>query len=123
MFHPIKNATGMLAVFSFLSALGYSAIYVLYHIFSFGVINSSITSVIDTIYNIMFDSFNLLGFFIRPETIRLTALLFVSYYILSMTFKFFMVTIRVAHHLYDRILSFSNKLIGFFVKLFSAFLI
>lgn len=105
-------------ILSAFSLAGTCLLYSFYGIFNFGIIPSAMSSTIGWCFNLIFDSLNFLGFFIRPSTIKIVVELFVVYYLLKLNFKFFMVTIKLGKFLMEYMVSLKGMIFGAITKIF-----
>ena len=119
MFRVIRNVSGVLGLFCAFAAGGRTAISALYSLFDFGSISANVMNVVNYVFDIIFSSLHILGFFIRPATIRAVGLSFVSYFILKMEFKFFIVSFRLMKVLYKEFTLILNKTVSSLVNLLS----
>ncbi len=114
----ITKVSFYMYILSAFSLVGSCALYTFYGIFDFGIIPNTIITTINWCFNLIFNSLNFLGFFIRPTTIKLVVEMFVVYYLLKLNFKFYIVTIKIGRFLYDYMVSLKGLVLGGILKFF-----
>lgn len=117
-FDSVKKVSFYMYILSAFSLAGTCLLYSVYGIFNFGVIPTAITSTVGWFFNLIFDSLNFIGFFIRPATVKLVIEIFVVYYLLKLNFKFFMVTIKLGKFLMEYMVSLKGMLFNAIIKIF-----
>lgn len=105
-------------ILSAFSLAGSCLMYTFYSIFDFGIIPGSIITTINWCFDLIFNSLNFLGFFIRPSTIKLVVEMFVVYYLLKLNFKFYMVTIKLGKFLMEYMVSLKGMVFSAICKIF-----
>lgn len=117
-FDSVKKVSFYMYILSAFSLAGTCALYSFYSVFNFGVIPNAIITTISWCFDLIFNSLNFLGFFIRPSTVKIVVEMFVFYYLIKLNFKFFIVTIKIGRFLYDYVTSLKGMIFGAIIKIF-----
>lgn len=119
MTDKVSSASAIVIVITTFFVIG-SAIYQsFFSIFNFGEITLQITTIIDYVFDLIFDSLGLLSFFIRPTTLSYVCRIFCYYYLLQFEFKFIRVCVKLTLRLYEVVKDLFGKSSSMILKLFS----
>lgn len=118
LLNNVKKVSFYMYIVSTFSLAGTCLLYSFYGLLNFGVIPDVIYNIINWCFNIMFNSLNFLGFFIRPRTIKIVVELFTFYYLMRFTFKATIVTIKLGRFLFDYVGTLRGMFVGGIMKLF-----
>lgn len=114
----IKENASFLAVINALIFMGSALVYTVYNTFTIPVINTAMLHSINWFFNLIFSSLNLLGFFIRPSTIKNVVELFTFFWCFRLLFKSCMVFIKTGRFVVSYVQSFIGKSTRIILKLF-----
>lgn len=117
-FDSVKKVSFYMYILSAFSLAGTCALYSFYGIFNFGTIPNTVITTVNWCFNLIFDSLNFLGFFIRPSTIKIVVEMYVVYYLMKLSFKFYIVTIKIGKFLMEQVVSLKGMLFGAICKMF-----
>lgn len=114
----VRTVGGYAIIFSSFTLVGSCFAYTVYGLFNTGVININIINTVNWFFDLIFNSLNFLGFFIRPSTIKIVAESFTFYWLLRIWFKAQTVFVKLARFVYSYLDTLMNKTIRFICKLF-----
>lgn len=117
LLNNVKKVSFFIYIFSAFSLAGTCALYSFYGLLNFGVIPDVIINVINWCFNIIFNSLDFLGFFIRPRTIKLVVQLFTFYYLMKFTFRATIVTIKIGRFLFDYVGTLRGMLVRWYYEI------
>lgn len=117
-FDSVKKVSFYMYILSAFSLAGTCLLYSFYGIFNFGIIPNTIITTVNWCFDLIFNSLNFLGFFIRPSTVKIVVEVFVVYYLLKLNFKFFMITVKLGKFLMEYMVSLKGMLFGAITKIF-----
>ena len=103
-----KSSTiSLLITILYIGGIGvYNIVISLFNIESVGI---EITVAINYVLDLVFNSLNLLSFFIRPTTLSYVCKIFISYYFIYLEIKFMKVCIRLITGLYSKVFDLLGK--------------
>ncbi len=117
MIDLMKKSSVISILITILYTAGIGIWGIIINLFEIPQINEQIVMVVDYVFDLIFNSLDLLSFFIRPSTLSLACNLFCCYYLMYFEFKFIKVCIKLAVGLYKNVSDLLGKGSTFVLKL------
>lgn len=106
----VTNVTMFTIVLTLFSSIGWGIYQTIIGSFNFPAVPETVVNTVNYVFDLIFGSVSLLGFFVRPSTLVFAVHCVCYYYMITLSLKFSKMCINLASKTYDIIKGLSDKL-------------